>query len=145
MSFPKYIVGDGGYVFLPWLMIPFQHLELVSQRHRNYNFMKSSTRIVVERDFSCLKCTWQILKGTIRSPDIQKLPNVILACCILHNMLVSLTDDPIDLQEHEIDLNDPLVDNPHAHDGVVEGENGLEAISIRDDLIDYLDMQGMNN
>ncbi|KAI5064904.1 hypothetical protein GOP47_0019599 [Adiantum capillus-veneris] len=51
-SFPEYIVGDGGYVLLPWLMIPFQRPEMVSQRHRNYNFMQSSTRIVVERAFS---------------------------------------------------------------------------------------------
>ncbi|KAI5084581.1 hypothetical protein GOP47_0000750 [Adiantum capillus-veneris] len=99
-SFPEYIIDDGGYVLLPWLMIPFQRPEL---------------------------CTWQILKGTIRSPDIQKLPNVILACCILHNMLVSLTDEPVDLQEHEIDLKDPLVDNPHAFDGIVEATLFLDS------------------
>lgn len=32
MSIPEYIVGDGGYVPLPWLIIPFQYAWLVSQR-----------------------------------------------------------------------------------------------------------------
>ncbi|MCO5571919.1 hypothetical protein L7F22_025670 [Adiantum nelumboides] len=145
ISIPEYIVGDGGYVLLPWLMISFQRAQLISQRHCNYNFMQSSTRIVVERSFARLKCTWQILKGTICSQDIRKLPNVILACCILHNMVVTLSDEQVDLEDHHIDLNDPLIDNPHRNEGRIEGESAIEAISMRDALLDYLDMQGINN
>ncbi|MCO5607538.1 hypothetical protein L7F22_061735 [Adiantum nelumboides] len=139
-----YRIGDGGYVLLPWLMIPFPRPQLVSQRHRNYNFMQSSTRIIVERAFGRLKRKWQILKGIISSPDLSRLPSLIYACCILHNMVVDIGVDDLVHEVIDIDLNDPLVDNPHVNEGLVEGEDTLHAITVRDDLMVYLDMQGLN-
>ncbi|KAI5077095.1 hypothetical protein GOP47_0006919 [Adiantum capillus-veneris] len=91
----EYIIGDGGYCELPWLLIPFQ--EPLSPSQARYNFRLSSTRMVVERAFGRLKSTWRILHGTIRKPDISRLPRVIAACCILHNMAIDYglanTDD----------------------------------------------------
>ncbi|MCO5591135.1 hypothetical protein L7F22_045116 [Adiantum nelumboides] len=107
--------------------------------------MQSSTRIIVEHAFGRLKGTWQILKGTISSPNLSKLPSLIYACCILHNMVVDIRGDDLVHEVHDIDLNDPLVDNPHANEGLVEGEDTLHAITICDDLMEYLDMQGLNN
>ncbi|MCO5612795.1 hypothetical protein L7F22_067065 [Adiantum nelumboides] len=48
LSIQEYIVGDGGYVLLPWLVIPYPRAMLQSTSHRRYNFLHSSTRIVVE-------------------------------------------------------------------------------------------------
>ncbi|MCO5586707.1 hypothetical protein L7F22_040649 [Adiantum nelumboides] len=83
-SIREYIVGDGGYYQLPWLLIPFQ--APLTPTQARYNTRQSSTRAVVERAFGRLKTTWHFLHGTVRQPDINKLPKVIAACCILHNM-----------------------------------------------------------
>eukprot|EP01018_Ginkgo_biloba_P040496 Gb_15801 [translate_table: standard] len=45
----EYIVGDGGYPLLPWLIVPF--LGAVTNVQKLFNFKLSSTRIVVERAF----------------------------------------------------------------------------------------------
>ncbi|MCO5571393.1 hypothetical protein L7F22_025133 [Adiantum nelumboides] len=97
--------------------------------------MQSSTRIIVERAFGRLKGAWQKLKGTISSLDVSKLPSLIYACCILHNMVVDIGVDNLVHEVHDIDLNDPLVDNPHVNEGLVEGEDTLHAITIRNDLM----------
>ncbi|MCO5590796.1 hypothetical protein L7F22_044771 [Adiantum nelumboides] len=39
LSISEYIMGDGGYVLLPWMMIPFQRPMLVSAAHRRFNFL----------------------------------------------------------------------------------------------------------
>eukprot|EP01018_Ginkgo_biloba_P027055 Gb_13002 [translate_table: standard] len=49
----EYIVGDGGYPLLPWLIIPFSGA--VTNAQKLFNFKLSSTRIVVERAFGKLK------------------------------------------------------------------------------------------
>ncbi|MCO5576673.1 hypothetical protein L7F22_030488 [Adiantum nelumboides] len=110
-SIQEYIVGDGGYVLLPWLVIPYPRAMLQSTSHRRYNFLHSSTRIVVERAFGRLKETWKFLGGTVRCPNLLTLPSTIQACCILHNMLMDLTDEQ-DPEVCQIDVNDPLLDNP---------------------------------
>ncbi|MCO5572167.1 hypothetical protein L7F22_025918 [Adiantum nelumboides] len=51
LSIQEYIVGDSGYVLLPWLLIPYPRPMLQSTSHCRYNFLHSSTRIVVERAF----------------------------------------------------------------------------------------------
>ncbi|MCO5574777.1 hypothetical protein L7F22_028569 [Adiantum nelumboides] len=93
LSIQEYIVGDGGYVLLPWLLIPYSRPMLQSTSHCRYNFFHSSTRIVVEQAFGRLKETWKFLGGTSRSPNLLTLPSTIQACCILHNMLMDLANE----------------------------------------------------
>ncbi|MCO5584668.1 hypothetical protein L7F22_038599 [Adiantum nelumboides] len=80
LSIQEYIERDGGYVLLPWLLIPYPWPMLQSTSHRRYNFLHSSTRIVVERAFGRLKETWKFLGGTVRCPNILTLPSTIQAC-----------------------------------------------------------------
>eukprot|EP01018_Ginkgo_biloba_P014309 Gb_37542 [translate_table: standard] len=48
-----YIIGDGGYPLLPWLITPFSGVLIDSQRE--FNFKLSLTCIIVERAFGRLK------------------------------------------------------------------------------------------
>ncbi|MCO5590545.1 hypothetical protein L7F22_044516 [Adiantum nelumboides] len=85
-SVRDYIIGDGGYYHLPWLLIPF--LEPCSPSQSRYNFRLSSSRIVVERAFGRLKNAWRILDGVIKNPNVVKVPKVMAVCCMLHNLAI---------------------------------------------------------
>ncbi|MCO5568637.1 hypothetical protein L7F22_022336 [Adiantum nelumboides] len=50
----EYIISDGGYMDLPWLVTPFPSSQLDEQTQR-FNFKLSNTRIVMERTFGRLK------------------------------------------------------------------------------------------
>eukprot|EP01018_Ginkgo_biloba_P032004 Gb_41474 [translate_table: standard] len=84
----EYIVGDGGYPLLPWLIIPFSGA--VTNAQKLFNFKLSSTCIVVERAFGKLKNTWRLLQNKVKNPNLELLPRIIIVCCILHNMLLSM-------------------------------------------------------
>ncbi|MCO5546701.1 hypothetical protein L7F22_000137 [Adiantum nelumboides] len=95
----EYIIGDGGYYPLRWLLIPF--LQPCTPSQSRYNFKLSSSCMVVERAFERLKNAWRILDGTIKNPDIYKVPKVIAACCMLHNLAI---DDGMDI-DNEMDAD----------------------------------------
>lgn len=82
----EYIVGDWEYPLLQWLMTPYK--QRLTPSRIVYNNKLSATRIVVARAFGRLKGTWRILHGTVRQPNIERLPKMIHACCILHNMCI---------------------------------------------------------
>lgn len=85
----------GGYISLPWLVIPFSAPD--TERLRDFNFIRSSTRIVMECSFGRLKNTWLFLHNPIRQPDVKFLLKLIAACCILHNILL---DFGVDITEN---------------------------------------------
>eukprot|EP01018_Ginkgo_biloba_P036428 Gb_18442 [translate_table: standard] len=68
----EYIVGDGGYPLLPWLIIPFSGV--VTNAQKLFNFKLSSMRIVVERAFGKLKNTWRLLQNRVKNPNLELLP-----------------------------------------------------------------------
>eukprot|EP01018_Ginkgo_biloba_P024044 Gb_25035 [translate_table: standard] len=84
----EYIIGDGGYPLLLWLIIHF--LGVVTNAQKLFNFKLSSMLIVVERAFGKLKNTWHLLQNRFKNPNLKLLPRIIIVCCILHNMLLSM-------------------------------------------------------
>ncbi|KAI5073910.1 hypothetical protein GOP47_0011923 [Adiantum capillus-veneris] len=81
----EYILGDGGYLNLPWLVIPFPASD-IDEHTQKFNFKLSSTRIAVERTFGRLKQMWGYLHQRIKQPYVELLPRIIATCCILHNI-----------------------------------------------------------
>eukprot|EP01018_Ginkgo_biloba_P010996 Gb_14676 [translate_table: standard] len=65
----EYIVGDGGYPLLPWMIIHF--LRATTNAQKLFNFKLSSTRIVVERAFENLKNIWCILHNRVKNPNLE--------------------------------------------------------------------------
>ena len=53
--------------------------------HKTYNARLSRGRVIVEIAFGRLKSRWRRLSKQI-DMDISNVPNVILACCALHNI-----------------------------------------------------------
>ncbi|MCO5584233.1 hypothetical protein L7F22_038157 [Adiantum nelumboides] len=122
----EYILADGGYLNLPWMVIPFPAVENDANKHQ-FNYRLSSTRIVVECTFGRLKQMWAYLNQRVRNPDPEFLPKVIATCCILHNIWL---DFGIVYSEGErVEVFIPLT--PHVH--AVTGMH-----NTRDALFEYM-------
>ena len=82
------LVGDAAYPCLPWLVTPFRDNGHLSQQQKEFNHAHSTTRIVVEQSFGLLKGCFRKLQHLCMT-DVDEMPRVILACCVLHNICVS--------------------------------------------------------
>ncbi|XP_059666212.1 protein ALP1-like isoform X2 [Cornus florida] len=88
----EYIVGDKGFPLLPWLLAPYQGQNL-SKSQVNFNKRHFATRVVAQRALFKLKNTWRIIEGVMWKPDKNKLPRIILVCCLLHNIVIDLENE----------------------------------------------------
>jgi len=85
------IIADAGYVGDKNLLAPWPGIQL-PRLYEEFNFKHSSTCMVVERSFGILKGMWRILKNPITKPDLKRIPSLILACCLLHNIVIDKKD-----------------------------------------------------
>lgn len=63
----------------------FPHSGTVSSNQRSFNYQVSHARIVTENAFGRLKARWKRLSKH-NNMEVTRVPQVILACCILHNV-----------------------------------------------------------
>lgn len=96
----EYIVGDSAFPLLPWLITPYQGRDLPETKSE-FNKRHFATRLVAQRALARLKDVWKMIHGVMWRPDKHRLPRVILACCILHNIVIDMDDDVFD----ELTLN----------------------------------------
>ena len=84
-NIPAFLVADSAYPLSTWIMKPFPHNSSLSAAQRTFNYRLSRARIVSENAFGRLKARWRrLLKQNDMS--IANIPNIIIACCILHNV-----------------------------------------------------------
>ena len=84
---PYFLVGDEAFPLKTWLMKPVPRRHLTMEQ-RIYNYRISRARRVVENAFGILANKWRCLLYRIAlSPE--KLPVIVTACCVLHNMLLT--------------------------------------------------------
>lgn len=86
-----YIVGDPGFPSLQWLVTPFQRDE-ISESDLDFNKKHFETWEVAPRALARLKEEWKFLQN-VWKPDMDKLPRMILACCILHNIVIDMNGE----------------------------------------------------
>ncbi|CAB3231326.1 unnamed protein product [Arctia plantaginis] len=114
----SYLLGDSGYPLKSHLLTPYLNPATVGQQR--YNTAHIKTRNVVERQYGVLKRRFPVLALGLRL-KLQNAINVILACCILHNICIirqepePVNDGVIPNLEHLIQAGQiplpPLINN----------------------------------
>ena len=94
-GFSPYLIGDLGYPLLPWLMVPHRNHIRLSMAEALFNKRLRKGRCVVENAFGILKQTFRelLIKSDL---DVAFLPDVILCCAILHNMLLGQSHEEVE-------------------------------------------------
>lgn len=103
-----YLLGDSAYPLRKFIMVPFRDNGHLSREQRRFNARLSSSRVVIEQSYGRLKGIVRRLKYVY----ITKLTNIkyiIIACCILHNIVLKNKDvmeDFIIQEDTDDSLND---------------------------------------
>ncbi|XP_058062693.1 uncharacterized protein LOC131212730 [Anopheles bellator] len=80
-----YIVGEPSYPLLPWLVHGYINTPL-SQEEETFNEHLAKARRVVDDSFNRLRARFKILQKKI-DIDVNFVPQILLTCCILHNII----------------------------------------------------------
>lgn len=87
------ILTDKAYSPEKFICKPIYH-RLRTDAEKRYQYSQIKTRNTVERSFGVLKKRFTCLHFGMQFRELAKVQDIILACCILHNMCV-------DRNEHE--------------------------------------------
>ena len=101
---PIFLVGDSAYPLTSWIMKPFAHNSTLTTSQRSFNYHLSRAHIVVENAFGRLKARWRRLMKR-NDMNIENVPCVITACCILHNICEVHGDSFNELWLEEVDMS----------------------------------------
>ena len=115
---PIVILGDPAYPLRPWLMKPYINTGCLTADQRKFNYRLSQTRVIVEHAYGHLKGRWRCLRTKL-AVDVKEIPELVGACCILHN-ICHLHGEEFDHQWSEENTtyespNDTTVNNSASH------------------------------
>lgn len=90
------LLGDEGYPLTPWLMTVYREADTAAKQA--YNALHILDRTTIERIFGQLKRRFPILGGKIRVAT-DRIPKIIVACFVLHNIAKHLNEPDFDGEE----------------------------------------------
>ncbi|XP_011688459.1 PREDICTED: uncharacterized protein LOC105450363 [Wasmannia auropunctata] len=100
---------------LMYAMVPFRNNGHLTNLQENFNYCLSSARLAVERIIGSLKERFRILLDCLPLTDVKKIPEFIVACCVLHNICVLQNDEiPIGIQLRHVEEIDHIIHNNNA-------------------------------
>jgi hypothetical protein len=108
------LLGDIGYGITPWLLTPYK--TPATPAEIAYNKLHKKERVIIERCFGQLKRRFPVLQHPVRVAN-EKIPLVIISCCVLHNVAKYLkdnlpNDDEVeDLLEENDENNEEIEEN----------------------------------
>lgn len=100
----SHLLGDAAYGIHPHIMVPFKDNGHLTARQNNFNFRLSSARISIERAFGMWKMRWRSILDCLPMITLEKIPQYLLATCVLYNICI-LKRDLVDFDaEHQQDI-----------------------------------------
>jgi len=90
----EYILGDKGYALSNRVIIPYKEPLRAYPQRRRFNKHLSAARVKIEHRFGALKSRFPSLTSLPiyirRAKDHKKACQWIVACCTLHNMILTI-------------------------------------------------------
>lgn len=127
-SAKQYLLADSAYALSKWCMKPYTEPAASIPRNRRFNLLFSKARVVNEHTIGILKNRWASLKGLPhqiqKEEELKYVNDWILACVVLHNMLMEMddiwADDHLEDDENDDDAGNAPANaaNHYAADGV---------------------------
>ncbi|XP_051155337.1 putative nuclease HARBI1 [Leptopilina boulardi] len=106
-----HILGDKIYPNLFNLLPPYKDYGNLLRVQRYYNLLHARTRQIIERTFALLLGRFRRLKY-LYLQNVEYASLIILACCCLHNICISLNDQLDNIPNVEVDdLDEQFDDN----------------------------------
>lgn len=96
------ILTDSAYGSDQFICKPLANAE--TNAEKTYQAAQIHTRNVVERTFGILKQRFRCMYNVSLLKKPRYFQDIILSCCILHNMIKEADDNAIDFTDHEIEL-----------------------------------------
>lgn len=100
-----HILADSAYGLHTNVLTPYRDNGHLNQLQRRYNTRHSASRSAIERAFGILKAKFRRLHY-LDMIMLNKIPTIILACCVLHNLILKC-----DGMEEDIENNFQEVEN----------------------------------
>lgn len=143
------LIGDGGYRNTNYLRTPFTaHLRRpLTPDEAAYQRAIIAARNVVERQYGVLKRRFAILTTGSQMRRLSCMQQVVVACCILHNICIDTGDenpDDLDITEVEQDDNEIGVQQP----AVVpepEAVRNNRPQNVRPEMVEYFRQVRLNS
>jgi len=107
------ILGDSGYPLHTWLLTPYKgQPHTLGRNERKFNFIHSSTRIVIEHAFGRMKGRWKRMQCL--DVELEMAPYWVGAACALHNWCDNLDPWPDMYVADEQPYQEFNMEAPHA-------------------------------
>ena len=124
-----HIIADGGYPIQKWLLTPYRDNGHLDPYQRKFNRLFSSNRVIIERAFGLRKGRFHRLSYLSKN-DIETSLDVIMTCCIFHNVCILQNDVIEDFLRRD---NDQIFINQQKNqsttaEGVVERDRIARAL-----------------
>lgn len=87
-----HIIGDLAYPLMTNLMVGYKDTGNLTVSKVKFNTRLSSRRSVIERAFGLLKGRFRRLREKLDMRLVEKIPLIVFACCVLHNICILLND-----------------------------------------------------
>lgn len=128
-----HIIGDPAYPLKRNLLVAYKNNGRLTQRQERFNNKLSAARSNIERAFALLKGRFRRLKY-LDMHRVDKIPQVIMACCVLHNICLNEGD----LFEMQPDLSVDTDSNPAYHTHFVTADDKRAGTDKRNRIADNL-------
>uniref|UniRef100_A0A182N990 DDE Tnp4 domain-containing protein n=1 Tax=Anopheles dirus TaxID=7168 RepID=A0A182N990_9DIPT len=128
-----FLLGDNAYPLLPWLITPYPVKNKLTCVERSFNVYVTKARSCLAKTFERLLGRWKVLnRGT--HIDVNFIPEVVITCCILHNIVERLESPYVDSWNECHSVEDITPEQPQWECQIVADEGE----AVRNQLCRYV-------